>query len=133
MNACKAAAAIAVLILAAGCASKPPVLTGRWSVTHVGGKAQPSGVKAQLEFTGDGRLAGNVGCNGVMGTYTQEGKTLKFGALGTTRRMCESPVMDQEAKLLLALERANIAAVYDDTLDLRDPLNEPLVRAVRVP
>lgn len=56
-------------------------------------------------FEGD-RISGSGGCNRFTGSYQTDSNKLSVGALGSTRRACEEPVMNQEAKYLTALQGA---------------------------
>lgn len=56
-------------------------------------------------FEGD-RVSGSGGCNRFTGGYQTESNKLSIGALGSTRKACEEPVMNQEAKYLAALQGA---------------------------
>lgn len=59
-----------------------------------------------LAFAADGsRASGNGGCNQFNGSYTQEGASLRFGPLASTRRACvDEAATRQETAYLRALE-----------------------------
>ena len=75
---------------------------------------------AEVSFGEDGSINGTGGCNRLMGNYTVEGGTMTLEPLATTRMACPEPegVMDQETKLLAALESATGYAIDGDTLRL---------------
>ncbi|MGL4649166.1 MAG: DUF4377 domain-containing protein, partial [Caldilineaceae bacterium] len=49
-----------------------------------------------LIFGEDGSLAGNAGCNNIIGGYVDDGSNLTIGPLGTTMMMCEEAAMAVE-------------------------------------
>ncbi|HEU4883854.1 MAG TPA: META domain-containing protein, partial [Longimicrobium sp.] len=59
-----------------------------------------------LMFAADGqRASGNAGCNQFNGAYTQDGASLRFGPLASTRRACADEAGNaQETAYLRALE-----------------------------
>ena len=57
------------------------------------------GVEITLNFA-DGQVDGDAGCNGFFGEYTQDGDSVSFGPLGTTRMLCEDDVMFEEDNFL---------------------------------
>lgn len=59
-----------------------------------------------LAFAADGqRASGNGGCNQYNGAYTQDGPSLRFGLLASTRRACADEAGNaQETAYLRALE-----------------------------
>ncbi len=59
------------------------------------------------EFTADGQVAGNAGCNQYFASYTLDGEALTIGQAGSTMMACEpTEVMDQETQFLAALTTA---------------------------
>lgn len=65
------------------------------------------------------RASGNGGCNQFNGPYTQNGASLSFGPLASTRRACVDEAANrQETAYLRALESTTRYAVYDDLLVL---------------
>jgi heat shock protein HslJ len=41
-----------------------------------------------LQFSDDGKINGNGGCNNYFGSYTLSGRTIDFGKIGSTKMMC---------------------------------------------
>jgi heat shock protein HslJ len=81
----------------------------------------------------DGQLAGNGSCNTLRGRYTLSGNTLKIGPIVTTRMACATPTMEQEDRVLTALERAATARVPPHGfLTLADADGAVLLRASRL-
>lgn len=115
------AAAAALLLAPAGCGSDAdsadlsPVAT--WGVETPG---HPS-----LTLAEDGSLSGTDGCNRLIGGWKQEGNTVTFTELGSTKMMCEGvdtwlnragsasitetsmTVMDQSGATIGTLEKAD--------------------------
>lgn len=79
--------AVAALAIAlSGCASNPGSggndATGSWGKVDV--QSEPS-----LDLAEGGKLSGTDGCNRLMGTWTQDGDTVKFSELASTMMACE--------------------------------------------
>lgn len=56
-----------------------------------------AGIKGQfIQFSTEGKLSGNGGCNRFFANYTQEGHTLNIGSIGSTKMMCAN--MKEENK-----------------------------------
>jgi heat shock protein HslJ len=96
--------------IVAGCATPPgspgsgfttPDLAGtRWVVTSIDGRA-PAGPAITADFSNDGRVSGDAGCNSYSGPYIQDGRSVQFGELLSTRRACvEDSRQRQETRLL---------------------------------
>jgi heat shock protein HslJ len=105
---------VAVAMILAGCASTPgspgsgfstPELSGtRWIVTSIDGRA-PSGPALTADFSNDGRVSGDAGCNSFSGPYIQSGREVQFGELLSTRRACvDEGRQRQETRLLNILQ-----------------------------
>ena len=78
-----------------------PQLAGReWLIEDIGGKGVIDNSPASLLFLPDGQLAGNAGCNRMIGSYTQDGETLTIGNAGATLMLCPPALMEQETRLL---------------------------------
>ncbi|HKX93561.1 MAG TPA: META domain-containing protein, partial [Methylibium sp.] len=72
--------------------------------------------------------------NTMRGRYTLEGNALKIGAIATTRMICSEAQLEQEDRVLTALERARRAAVPPHGfLTLWDADGAVLMRASRAP
>lgn len=56
-----------------------------------------------VAFKTSGEILGHGGCNRFFGQYTQEGDTLKIGALASTKKFCVD-VMDAENIFLTKLQ-----------------------------
>jgi heat shock protein HslJ len=79
------------------------------------------GTSITANFSTDGNLTGNAGCNDYNGTYTVKRNQIVIGPLVTTRKICNDPVgvMEQEAQYLTALGTAETYQIEGATLELR--------------
>lgn len=76
-----------------------------WVPLEIDGAAASERTRAFVRFGGDGRLSGNSGCNRFTGSYEIDGATLRIGPdVAMTRMACPPEVMDEEARLMRALE-----------------------------
>ncbi len=80
-----------------------------------------NGTTLTLEFSTDGNVSGNSGCNTFSGPYKVTGDQIKLGPLAGTMMACSDPagIMDQEAQYLAALGSASTYVVDGSTLELR--------------
>lgn len=86
-----------------------PLAGTRWTLAQLNGQAPVPGLgdaTPTLEFAaGEPRASGNGGCNQFSGPYTQNGASLRFGPLVSTRRACADEAANrQETAYLRALE-----------------------------
>jgi heat shock protein HslJ len=75
-----------------------------WRLVELGGApvARQERNHPGFRLVAEGRkVQGSAGCNRMMGSYTLQGTTLKFGPLASTRMAC--PRMEIETKFLAAL------------------------------
>ena len=109
-------------------ASAPTGLAGTaWKVTgyNNGKQAVVSviiGTELTLNFSAEGQVSGNAGCNNYNGSYQSTGDSLKVGPLASTRKFCTTPdgVMDQETQYLTALQNAVTYKIEGNNLTIRD-------------
>lgn len=98
---------LSAVLLAACSGGTSNSVVGTWRLDSYGapGKMTPAApdVDTSITFTEDGKIEGNVGCNGFGGDYTVEGNTITFGAIVSTLMFCEGPVGDQETTTLNVL------------------------------
>ena len=71
-------------------------LLGSWLAVNDASAPAPLLGSVRLEFTADGRVAAQTGCNGLSGPASVEDSTLVAGPLVSTRMACEPPLMEQE-------------------------------------
>jgi heat shock protein HslJ len=118
---------LAMAVVMTGCATTTdtttpaPELAGtRWFVTRIDGKAPLHDVPLMADFTLEGRINGDSGCNSFSGPYVQMGSTVEIGELQSTRRSCvDLSVQRQESRLLDILQGASMARLVKGQLYLR--------------
>ena len=97
-------------------------VVGTWRLDSYGapGKTTPAAadVDTSIVFRGDGKIEGNVGCNGFGGDYTVEGNTITFGPIVSTLMFCEGPVGDQETTTLNVLAETVPYTLEGETLTI---------------
>lgn len=83
-----------------------PDLLGAWTVESIQGQPVMDDSPAFIQFDGEGRVSGSATCNRMTGDYIQEGQALVFRTAGmaVTRMMCPEPLMEQEQRLIQALD-----------------------------
>jgi heat shock protein HslJ len=97
-------------------------IQGKWTLISYGSPsdqiAAVSDVDAHIEFDVEGKMNGNVGCNGFGGDYSVDGNTLNFGAIMSTMMFCEGPVGEQELATLAALSESAAFAIDGNTMTI---------------
>jgi heat shock protein HslJ len=110
-----------------------PKVLGLWIIEQARSAPLLDKRKARVDFAPDGTLVGHGSCNTLRGRYTLEGNRLKIGPIVTTRMACGDALMEQEDRVLTALERAARATVPPHGfLTLQDADGAVLMRASRV-
>jgi len=98
---------LVVVVLAACSGGASASITGQWKLVSYGSAASQTpaaaDVDTSIEFL-DGKLNGNVGCNGFGGDYEVKGDTLTLGPVMSTMMFCEGPIGDQEMGTLTVLK-----------------------------
>ena len=77
-----------------------------WVVEDLAGGGIIDRSRITIEFLEDNRIAGRASCNRYTGSYKLGGEGIAFGPIATTRMACAPALMDQEARFLDLLERA---------------------------
>jgi len=97
-----------VFMLSACSAGESPSIQGQWILVSYGsGPIQtPSAadVDTMIEFDSEGRMTGNVGCNGFGGAYEVDGNMITISPIESTLMFCEGLVGDQELATLTTLQ-----------------------------
>lgn len=98
-----------------------------WQVTNINNGKQAvvgvlEGTELTLDFSADGQVSGNGGCNTFSGTYESGEGTIKISTLASTLKLCTEPagVSDQEAQYLAALQKAATYDITNSVLTIRD-------------
>ena len=114
--------AVAGIILAACSNSASASLTGTWKLVSYGDSASltpaVADVDTSIRFGEDGKVEGNVGCNGFGGDYAVDGNTITFGPIVSTLMLCEGPVGDQETVTLNVFTESATFTLEGDTLTI---------------
>lgn len=103
-------------------ASDPSALRGGvWVLTALGTTDVTPAVRnpAHLSFAEATRVTGATGCNRLNGDVTIEAKTMRFGAVVSTRMACVNGG-DLEARFLAAIEATRSWAIEAGALHLRN-------------
>lgn len=91
------------------------LLDQEWVITELDGTAFDIEKDVVLLFTEEGRLAGNAGCNNIIGSYsvTEEGQ-ISIGMVGTTMMMCDDAAMEVERDVVAFLPTVTGYAIDAD-------------------
>jgi heat shock protein HslJ len=92
-------------VLMTGCASEPSPLKQDhgYVLEWIGERPLIDNSHLTMTLGNDGRAYGNAGCNHWFASYQLQGETLRFGPVGSTRKMCAPALMEQEHRFLKAL------------------------------
>ena len=127
--------AAAALLGVAACAAGPAVLDahGLWRVDQAQSEPILDRRHARIDFGTEGRLTGHTSCHPMTAHYTLDGSQLKIGPVSlTTQARCGELQLQQEDRILTALENVVSARVRDDgLLELRDADGRGLLRGTR--
>jgi heat shock protein HslJ len=109
-----------------------PLLETYWKAMKIGEApvTVPSGQREpHLVLTTKGnRVRGFTGCNRLMGVFAQDGDSISFKGLATTKMACSPPLNNQESAFLRALEATTRLHIAGDSLELRDASGKVLMR-----
>jgi len=107
---------------------------GRWRIEQARTEPIYDRALARLEFGADGRLSGHTSCNTLKAAYVLEGERLRIEPISTTKLRCGRLQLEQEDRILSALELAATARVRPDgLLELREADGRGVLRATRLP
>ena len=109
-------------LLAACTGGASASVVGDWRLVSYGSPAAPApaapDVDTSIVFGEDGKVNGNVGCNGFGGDYTVDGNVITFGQIVSTLMFCEGPVGDQETTTLNVFAGSATFVMDGDTLTI---------------
>ena len=101
-----------------------------WQVVSINGAAPVAERPPTLLFR-DGGIHVATGCNGISGSYSQDGDRLRMTGMGTSLMLCqEQAIMQQEEAVSGALDRVKSAVVEGSRLHLRDAAGATLLEAI---
>jgi len=111
--------------------NKPQSLAGTaWWVEDIAGHGVIDMSHTTVEFTDDGRVGGDTGCNRYFGGVDISGSGMTFGPLAGTRKACAESLMDQEMKFYQAMgEVSTWEVAATGLLHLRDADGKDQIRA----
>lgn len=75
-----------------------------------------AGKKPTISFLEESRISGNASCNNYGASYTMEGSSISFGAIGSTKMMC--PNIKAEDLYLSTLSKVNKYSYSENVLTL---------------
>ncbi len=102
-------------------ANKDALYQNEWKLATVQGIVVPEDSKAALQFSPDGRVSGNAGCNSLTGSFALDGISgIKFSPLALTKMMClDSKANEIETKFTGALSAASSWSISNGELALK--------------
>jgi len=114
---------LSVLFVLAACAGGSSAsIAGQWKLVSYGSANSQTpaiaDVNTNIEFTSDGKLNGNVGCNSFGGDYKMNGKNITFGPVMSTMMFCEGPVGEQEMATVAVFQRSAAFVLDVDKLTI---------------
>jgi heat shock protein HslJ len=83
-----------------------------------------------IAFKTKGEVIGNGGCNNFFGTYSQDGETLTFGPLASTKKACLGK-MEAETVFMNAVQNARAFEATHLEMSLKDDKGETVLRLQR--
>jgi len=88
-----------------------------------------AGTTVTAEFSPDGNVTGNAGCNRYFAAYEVSKSTMTIGPAGSTKMYCGEPegIMDQENRYLTLFESTAGYRIDEDRLDLLDEAGKTLL------
>lgn len=118
-----------------GCAApekRPPVRDGELAGTYW--KPVDSPRYTYIEFTGDGRMVGNTGCNRFFGPVVYaKGKRIRLGPLAATRnRNIPAPERKYEERFFSQIEETRGYVLDGDTLTFYSEARQPVMKLFRL-
>lgn len=104
-------------------------LQGRaWLAEDIEGKGVIDMLQTTIEFPGNGKVVGNAGCNRYFGSVHIKGRSIEFGHLGATRKMCHEAIMNQENAFLKTLESVKTWNIEQGLLYMYGESDKPILR-----
>lgn len=121
-----------VFLLLAGCSGatstpRPDLVGSEWLLTALRGEPPLPGSRITLRFDEKG-AGGYGGCNWYGGEYRAEGGAIEWKDMSSTMRACvDAALMEQEGKLLAAMNDVEAYRIEGDRLRLDDGDGAPLI------
>lgn len=96
-----------------------------WKLASYGAADNPTpaaaDVETSLEFSSDGKVSGNMGCNGFGGDYELKNGKIVFGSIVSTMMACEEPRMTQETTAFQVMSGTVEYELSGNTLTIYGP------------
>jgi len=77
-----------------------------WSLEEIDGKVLVDRVQSTIRFEANDRISGWGGCNRYFAAVRSGPGFTEIGPIGSTRRICQPVVMEQEDRFFEALQKA---------------------------
>jgi heat shock protein HslJ len=110
------------MLAACGVANSSSIVGGWELVSHGNASGQTAAASIDfntfIDFSEDGELTGNVGCNSFGGDYEVTGNQITFGTIISTLMACEDPIGAQEAAVLKTFTDTATYELKGDTLTI---------------
>ena len=126
--------ALAVVAAAARAGDTAPLdVHGLWRIDQAMREPILDRSHARIDFGADGHLGGHTSSNSMAASYTLDGTALRIGPIKlTTQARCSRLQLEQEDRILTALEHSVSARVRDDGIvELRDRDGRGMLRGTR--
>jgi heat shock protein HslJ len=105
-------------------------LHGNWKIQAINNKPVNNST-AYLNFNKENKMSGSASCNNLSSSYSTKDNTLTIFPIATTRKMCSSDLMEQEARLLQSLNKVKLFELDNGQLSLYDQQGQLQVKAKR--
>jgi heat shock protein HslJ len=127
--------ALTLFILAACSLSPKTDLSGEWKLVSYGNAANPTpalpNVDTSIKFE-NGRMSGNVGCNGFGGAYELQGDKITFSGIMSTLMYCENTSIQEQGVLAVLADNINLQVQSNgNNLMISSPDSSSVVNLVR--
>jgi putative lipoprotein len=109
-----------------------PLQGTSWRLQEIGGSSALADVEATIEFSEEGRVAGNASCNQFAGSVVISSETITFQPLVLTRMACLEAINAQEDLYVRALEAAERYTVSGDELLIHTSTADQPLRFTRI-
>jgi len=96
-------------------------IQGEWTLVSYGTPSDQTpampDVETSIVFDSEGRMSGNVGCNGFGGNYTIKDEQIEFGPVMSTMMFCET-IAEQESTTLAVFQETATYIFDGNTLTI---------------
>ena len=108
---------LAVFVLSACAGGNSASVAGTWKLVYYNQTPAAPDVNTSIELK-DGRVNGNVGCNGFGGEYKVDGDSITFDKMISTMMACADPIGMQESTTLAATSQTATFVLNGNTLTI---------------